>query len=70
MWQKGNYGLYAKCGDTIIYWPDETGWYVEYAIVDIWTKNGDGWSTVENKEAFKGAALVAPLTVLYWSNEE
>lgn len=70
MWQKGKYGLYAKCGDSIIYWPDETGWHVEYAKEDIWLKNGDGWNVVENQNVFRGAALVATLTVLYWSDKD
>jgi hypothetical protein len=70
VWQKGKYGLYKSERHTVIYWPDDTGWHVELQIEDIWTQNGDGWSVVENRETFKGAALVAPLTILYWSNEE
>lgn len=70
MWQKGKYGLYISDIHTIIYWPDETGRHVEGFISDIWTKNGDGWSAEENKGVFSRAALVAPLTVLYWSNKD
>lgn len=70
MWQKGKYGLYKSTVNTIIYWPDETGWHVDVSDSDIWTKNGCGWSAGGHKGVFKGAALVAPLTVLYWSNEE
>lgn len=70
MLQKGKYGLYKTPNNAVVYWPDDTGWYVEFCSEDIWTKNGDGWSVLEIREPFKGAALVAPLTVLYWSNEE
>lgn len=69
MWQNGKYGLYTSDRDALIYWPDETGWHVEYAKEDIWLKNGDGWSIVENEEVFKGAALVAPLNILFWEKE-
>lgn len=70
MWQKGKYGLYISERYTVIYWPDETGWHVDPTYRDIWTKNGDGWSADENKGVFSGAALVAPLTVLYWSDKD
>lgn len=70
MWQKGKYGLYISDKHTTIYWPDETGWHVAGFIHHIWWKNGGGWSVLNNNDSFRGAALVAPLSVLYWSNKE
>lgn len=67
MWQKGNYGLYTSEKETAVYWPDETGWYVSGLDFDIWTKNGDGWE-VDGYE-YEGAALVAPLPILFWEKE-
>lgn len=69
MWQKGKYGLYISDNRTVIYWPDETGWHVGDVKDDIWLKNGKGWSIVENRSVFKGAALVAPLNILFWEKE-
>lgn len=72
MWQKDKYGLYVSPDDHIIYWPDNTGWFVKGCKSDIWLKNGNGWGPIKEREVdttFKGAALVAPLLILFWEKE-
>lgn len=67
MWQNGNYGLYVSSVDHIVYWPDETGWYCKNLKCDIWLMSGGGWDTYGYE--YKGAALVAPLPILFWEKE-
>ena len=64
---KGKYGYYRNSTDYIMYWPDESGWYVNNSFEEIWLKGGDGWD--QPQEELKGAALVAPLSILFWEDE-
>lgn len=68
---KGKYGYYIKLStsDQAIYWEDETAWWLssKHPSKEIWTKGGDGWSNPY--EELEGAALVAPLPILFWEKE-
>lgn len=50
---------------------DIGGWYLgkDLDLESALTSKGWGWRE-DYEEEHVGAALVAPLTVLYWSNEE
>lgn len=62
---KGKYGFYTGPKETFIYWPDGTGWFLHSLTdEDIWVKGSNGWDHPE--DYIEGAALVAPLTILYW----
>jgi hypothetical protein len=51
-------------------WADDSLWYVwpgEIFLRDIWLyKNTKGWS---GEDELEGAALVAPLPILFWEKE-
>ncbi len=72
MLPKGKYGLYQKVfgrnRDYYIHWPDDTGWVLASPVDDkIWTNGGNGWfMDKENTKMFEGAAMVAPLSTLFW----
>lgn len=57
-------GLYSNW---IMYFPDQTGWYV--GLDPKGNSNFSvrtGWPTTGSE--YEGAALVAPLSILYWEN--
>lgn len=62
-------GLY-KTNTYIMKWADEKLWYVrpgEFNFRDIWLYGDtEGWS---GEGELEGAALVAPLPILFWEKE-
>ena len=64
---KVDFGLYNKKGEFVIHWSDNTGWWVTGDLRWVWLKNGDGWGLPQ--EELEGAALVAPLSILFWEDE-
>lgn len=59
-------GLYSNWK---MYFLDGTGWFVgldPYSQAALGLKFCDGWGIVDEAEEFRGAALVAPLPILFW----
>lgn len=63
-------GLWKTTNDFIMKWGDDRLWYTTPGIstfTQIWEyKNYEGWS---GEYELEGAALVAPLSVLFWEDE-
>jgi hypothetical protein len=54
-----------------MYFPDGTGYYVSLTtgIIGVGNRSSGGWSMPEPDEELEGAALVAPLSILFWEKE-
>lgn len=69
-------GLHIRSpGDYLMKWGEDRHWYVSYRncnLEDVWRYRSsmDGWPLGENDhDLVKGAALVAPLSILFWEDE-
>ena len=63
-------GLYRDVQNYIMKWDQDRLWYVwpdENNFTDLWLKkDAEGWS---GEFELEGAALVAPLSILFWEDE-
>ena len=66
---KGKYGLYSSWK---MLFSDGTGYYVNLACgtpASLGLKSSSGWLIDNTDKEFEGAALVAPLSVLFWEDK-
>ena len=66
---RGN-GVYYGSSPALMKWEEGRNWALAYTFNfhEVWTyrNSGNGWEAKE--EDYEGAALVAPLSVLFWED--